>query len=377
MASSPVVAAHGHLTEAVDELSAACAPTATADDLLSVLTIGEGVARRLDQIVVAVVADLLRRGTFAERGYRNAVTAVADLMGWDRAEARRRVNVAELVCPRTGLDGAVLPARLPTTAQQFTTGAAGLRHVEAIGRVLASPSAQRLAPTVWSSAEAELAAHADRYTPSELLEWGCRLVDTLDQDGPEPDDRPPDPVNEVHLQRFRGRAGGTLKGHFDDAAMFDAIAAVVDAQARPIDSEDQRTPAQRQAEALADACGYVLDHADVPFCGGRRPHLNVLVRLEDLENRARAGCLDFGGTLSPESLRMLCCDAAVVPIVLDGKGEPLDVGRATRAIPDGLRRAVAARDGGCARCGRAASWCEVHHVITASGSQAVARYDDW
>ena len=42
MASSPVVAAHGHLTEAVDELSAACAPTATADDLLSVLTIGEG-----------------------------------------------------------------------------------------------------------------------------------------------------------------------------------------------------------------------------------------------------------------------------------------------------------------------------------------------
>ncbi len=377
MLSSAVKTAHSRFADAVDELSAACTPTATADDLLFVLTIGEGVARRLDQIVVAVVADLLRRGTFAERGYRNAVTAVADLMGWDRAEARRRVNVAELVCPRTGLDGAVLPAKLPATAQQFTTGAAGLRHVEAIGRVLASPSAQRLSPTVWSGAEAELAAHTDRYTPSELLEWGSRLVDTLDQDGPEPDDRPPEPVNEVQLKRFRGRPGGTLKGHFDDAAMFDAIAAVVDAQARPIDSEDQRTPAQRQAEALADACGYVLDHGDVPACGGRRPHLNVLVRLEDLENRARAACLDFGGTLSPGSLRMLCCDAAVVPIVLDGKGQPLDVGRATRAIPDGLRRAVAARDGGCARCGRPSSWCEVHHVITASGSQAVARYDDW
>jgi len=130
-----------------------------------------------------------------------------------------------------------------------------------------------------------------------------------------------------------------------------------------VDSDDRRTPAQRQAAALADACGYVLDHADVPACGGRRPHLNVLVPLEELENRARAACLDFGGTLSPESLRMLCCDAAVVPIVLDGKGQPLDVGRATRVIPDGLRRAVAARDGGCARCGRPSSWCEVHHVI--------------
>ena len=43
---------------------------------------------------------------------------------------------------------------------------------------------------------------------------------------------------------------------------------------------------------------------------------------------------------------MLCCDAAVVPIVMNGKGQPLDVGRATRTIPDGLRRAVAARDRG-------------------------------
>jgi len=322
---------------------------------------------------VAVVADLLRRGTFAERGYRNSVTAVADLMGGDRAEARRRVIAAEQVCPRAGLDGAVLPAKLPATAQQFATGAAGLRHVEAIVRVLASPSAQRLSPTVWSGAEAELAAHADRYIPSELHEWGGRLVDTLDQDGPEPDDRPPRPVNEVRLQRFRGRPGGTLKGHFDDAAMFDAIAAVVDAHARPTDADDHRTQAGRQAEALADACGYVLDHADVPACGGRRPHLNVLVRLEDLENRARAACLDFGGTLSPQSLRMLCCDAAVVPIVLDGKGQPLDVGRATRAIPDGLRRAVAARDGGCARCGRPSSWCEVHHVVPSPTTTALPR----
>ena len=65
-----------------------------------------------------------------------------------------------------------------------------------------------------------------------------------------------------------------------------------------------------------------------------------MVRLDDLQNRARAACLDFGGTVSPESLRMLCCDAAVVPIVLNGEGQPLDVGRITRTIPDGLRRAT-------------------------------------
>ncbi|MGE3664567.1 MAG: HNH endonuclease, partial [Pseudonocardia sp.] len=53
----------------------------------------------------------------------------------------------------------------------------------------------------------------------------------------------------------------------------------------------------------------------------------------------------------------------VVPVVLNGAGQPLDVGRATRVIPDGLRRAVAARDRGCARCGRPPSWCETHHLI--------------
>ncbi|MGH3613245.1 MAG: hypothetical protein ACRDRK_11760 [Pseudonocardia sp.] len=48
----------------------------------------------------------------------------------------------------------------------------------------------------------------------------------------------------------------------------------------------------------------------------------MLVRLEDLENRARAGCLDLGGTLTPAGLRMLACDCAVVPIVLNGAGRP-------------------------------------------------------
>jgi hypothetical protein len=362
VSGSPVVAAHRLVSEGVEALAVAAGPTATPDEALSVLTVCEGVARRLDRVVVGVVADLVRRGVFAERGYRDTVTALADLLGWDRAEARRRVSAVEQVCPRVGLDGGLLPARLPVTAEKFTGGSASLRHVDVISRVLASPAARRLTPQVWAGAEATLAEHTDQYNPAELLEWGTRLIDTLDQDGPEPDDRPPEPVNELRIQRFRGKSGGSLKGHFDDAAMFDAIAAVVDAHARPADADDRRSPVERQAQALADACGYVLDHGDVPACGGRRPHLNVLVRLEDLENRARAACLDFGGGLSPEALRMLCCDAAVVPVVLGGKGQPLDVGRATRVIPDGLRRAVAARDSGCARCGRPPSWCEIHHV---------------
>ena len=62
--------------------------------------------RRLDRATVDAVAALDRRGVFAERGYKSAVQALSDLLGWERFEARRRVVAAEQVTPRTGLDGA-------------------------------------------------------------------------------------------------------------------------------------------------------------------------------------------------------------------------------------------------------------------------------
>jgi hypothetical protein len=354
--------AHRLVVEAMDAVRAA-AGSATDDELISLLAVCEGTVRQLDRITVDAVAGLERRGAFAERGYRSSVAAVADLLGWERFEARRRVVAAEQVTSRVGLDGAALPARLPATAAVFAAGRASLRHVDAVARVLGSGPAQRLAPQQWAEVEEQLAAKADSYTPSELQNWGDALVELLDQDGTEPDDRPPAQANELHLTRLPS-GGGKIKGRFDDAAMFDAIATVIDVKARPSTLDDDRSAGERQAEALADVCGYVLDHGDVPECGGHRPHVNVLIRLDDLQNRAHAACLDFAGTVSPEALRMLACYAAAVPIVLSGAGQPLDVGRATRTIPDGLRRAVAARDKGCAHpgCDRPPSWSEVHHI---------------
>ena len=63
---------------------------------------------------------------FAEHGYKSAVQALSDLLGWERFEARRRVTAAEQVTPRIGLDGAVLPARLPATAAVFADGPDGV-----------------------------------------------------------------------------------------------------------------------------------------------------------------------------------------------------------------------------------------------------------
>lgn len=54
-----------------------------------------------------------------------------------------------------------------------------------------------------------------------------------------------------------------------------------------------------------------------------------------------------GGVAAPDSVRRICCDAAVVRILETSEGEPLDVGRKTRVISPALRRALKRRDGGC------------------------------
>ena len=360
MSTARSAPAHRLLTEALDALSAAAGGQDA--DLLSALTLCEGATRRLDLIAVRAIATLHRRGAFTERGYRNPIAAVTDLLGCDWTDARRRVLGAEQVCERVGLDGTVLPPRLPATAAEFETGRIGLRHVETITRVLDTDAAGRLAPEVWAQVETILATQAIQTTPTQLLSIGTAMVDALDADGAEPDDRPPPQTNELHLRRHPGAPGGRITARIDDAALFDTIATTLDAHSAPRTADDQRTTAQRQAEALAEVCAQVLTHGAVPERGGRRPHLNVIIRLEDLQNRARAAMLDFGGTLSPQSLRQLACDAAIIPVVLNGTGQPLDVGRLTRVVPDGIRRAVTARDNGCARCGRPPSWCEIHHV---------------
>ncbi|WP_430502458.1 DUF222 domain-containing protein [Micromonospora trifolii] len=60
------------------------------------------------------------------------------------------------------------------------------------------------------------------------------------------------------------------------------------------------------------------------------------------------GTLDTGLHLTPAAVRRLACDATILPAVLSGAGQPLDLGRQRRLITGPLRRALVLRDGGCA-----------------------------
>ena len=75
--------------------------------------------------------------------------------------------------------------------------------------------------------------------------------------------------------------------------------------------------------------------------------------------------LDSGIELPVESVRRLACDAMVLAAVLATTSQPLDIGRASRLVPVGIRRALILRDKRCAfpGCQVAAAWCHAHHVV--------------
>jgi hypothetical protein len=78
---------------------------------------------------------------------------------------------------------------------------------------------------------------------------------------------------------------------------------------------------------------------------------------------ALSASLGNGLLIDAATARRLACDAAVIPAVLGGRSEPLDIGRKTRTVPPALRRALVLRDGGCAfpGCTVPAGWCDAHH----------------
>jgi hypothetical protein len=67
--------------------------------------------------------------------------------------------------------------------------------------------------------------------------------------------------------------------------------------------------------------------------------------------------------IRPDEFPMQACDADCYRVVVNAKGEVLDIGRTSREWTPGIRRAVTHRDKGCVfpGCDRPPSWCDVHH----------------
>jgi hypothetical protein len=132
-----------------------------------------------------------------------------------------------------------------------------------------------------------------------------------------------------------------------DAEVWTAInAAVRDARA---DLERERVEPPAWGQLAADVTVGLITGARA--VNGRVPEVSVHIDHDTLRDEARAAGmvreLDDGTPLPPATVRRLCCDADLIPIVLGGDGVVLDVGRARRLATPDQRRALAAMYAWC------------------------------
>ena len=122
-------------------------------------------------------------------------------------------------------------------------------------------------------------------------------------------------------------------------------------------------PTLSYTERLGAAFTELLEH--LPTDGYDRVAATIMVHLPltHLRDGLASARLDTGTRISPGQARRLACGAAIIPAVLGGKSEPLDVARAQRLHTKAQRRALSISHVTCAAqgCQRPFAWCDIHH----------------
>jgi hypothetical protein len=251
---------------------------------------------------------------------------------------------------------AKLLARLPETAAAYEDGRLSRGQLDAI---IANVTMQTV--DHFAEAESELlpclfalpAVDAARV----MQEWRVRIESLLDEK------EAPDHARSFTLASTFGRRwhgaltlddeGGTTV----DTAL--ALAVTHDAEGEPL-----RSFAHKRADALVDIARFFLDHRAAPSKGRHRPHVNVMISLDDLQQGESGSTID-GRPMAASDVETLLCDCDVHRVLTDARGVILDYGRATKTVPTPLFNALALRDRGCRHpgCNAPVAWCDAHHVV--------------
>jgi hypothetical protein len=352
------------------------------EELLAAVADVQAARNAIDARMLAVVAELESRGLAAERGYRDTADLLQSVQRVPAGAAKARVRAARAVVPARSLLGQELVAELPSTAAGVAAAEISFEHVRVIQHTLAALPVH-LAGVHRQPLERDLAELARTLDPEALRRAGKHALALLDPDGPRPRDGAPARTR----LRFTPRGEGfEARGWFDreSAAILRTALSPLSAprgehEAGQCDEAgcehqpgerrpDPRSIPEREGDALVELCRRMLDSGALPVDGGARPQVTVTIALSELRGGG-AGLLGLGdgllaSAIPAEDARRWACDAAIVPIVLGARGEPLDVGRRSRLVTPAMRRALEQRDGGCAQpgCPIPAQWTAAHHI---------------
>jgi hypothetical protein len=363
------------------ELAALSFDVLTAPEVLTVKDRLETADRRRAAVDHRLTHQLTSQASPVELGGKSWTDVLSNRLRIGRDAARRRLDEAEDLGPRIAMTGELLAPLLPNTAAAQAAGTIGNEHVQIIRRFFADlPTAVDFETR--QACEADLARIAGEHTPDALRKAANRLMALVHTDGD---------FSDVDRARRRGlilgkqQADGTSKfsGLLDAEARatFEAVfakwagpgmcnpdddAACVDGSPTQahIDN-DQRSPAQRNHDALKAMGRSVLTSGELGQHNGLPATIVVSTTLQELESGI-GHAVTGGGTLLPMSdvIRLASNSHHYLVIYDKHTQEPLYLGRTKRLASAGQRIVLQAQDRGCTfpGCTVPAYGCQVHHA---------------
>ncbi|WP_375399608.1 DUF222 domain-containing protein [uncultured Amnibacterium sp.] len=368
------------------------------DELLAEAEAWEAIGRVADARRLAVAAEIDQRslpgtgldGLAQRAGDRTGVEHLARRLRIDPREATRRVKLGKVLAPGLTLTGEELPARFPALAEAVQRGEIGIDSAREATEVLTRTS-RRAKATDIGRADRVLAERAAVLPPEELRKTVQRVEAWIDPDGPVPTE-----VEQRRARAFRQgrlREDGTTRWTLDtigeDTALIrsaltahrrqstwqhgtteaadDGVTGTPDEPCWHEAAEEPRTKPQFDHDIVIGILrAGIRAEQDGSGDSGSTPHEVVVhATVSDLTRHAGSGWAEeVLGRFSIPTIERLTCSGTTRLLVTDDHGEALTLGRRTRLFTPAQKRAIAARDGGCAwpGCTAPVSWTDAHHV---------------
>jgi hypothetical protein len=332
-------------------------------------------AQQVAAVQLALIRELDGQGVAVGDGATSTTAWLTDRYRISGREAARQVRLARALDASATADAlaagavnveqaqviadavAALPAAHRAAGEEHLLGEAATFGPKELGRL-----GQRIFDVVApEEAEKQALAELERAEKRAWHDRGLWLTDIagtsrvrvtgwLDQDGAATIRTALDPLCAPRTTRRTGRSGDPGA---DPSANNDT------------DPSDVRSAGQRRVDVLVEVCRLASACGELPDNGGDRPQVVVTVDYDSLREQVGVGSFDDGSHLSPAAARRIACDAGIIPAVLGGASQTLDVGRQSRLVTGPLRRALVLRDRGCTfpGCDRPPRWCQGHHIV--------------
>ncbi len=355
------------------EESSALEPwTLTDREIRAELQAAAQAAAALQALTVRLTAAAEDRGLPREDGCTSPTVWLASTTNASKREASRLVSLIRLD-----------PTRGAITRERWSNGRLTTEQAHIILRALdALPD--WFVDEQHDDAEATLLEHASEFGADDLRRLANRIVEVVDPDsadeiiGAQLERQEKQAWDETHLSIIRmGRGRSSIRGVLPDVQA-DMLKTVLEGLASPrrddaifrdADGEhsDQEIGRLDHARRMGLALCELVEHLPserFPQAGGLAATVTISMKHDDLVRDLGRAMLSTDTGLSASQARRLACNAGIIPVVLDGKSQPMDVGRSKRLHDQHQRVALAKRDGGCSwkGCDRPPAWCEAHHL---------------